>query len=103
MLSLKATKLTAKDKGEDPSLNGEAGIVTTVEVTAEGSCILLCSSMRMNEASLSGETMKYLPSLVLYCHGLFLDSEACLCRLSNSSSMFRGDAAEEPESHIRGL
>ena len=103
MLIPMAAKPTAMDNGDEPSLNGKEGSVTAVEVTADGSCLLLRSKMIEIEDNLSGDTTSSLTPLFSCSRGLFLGSNACLCCLSNVSSMFRGDATEEPESHVRGL
>lgn len=103
MLIPMAAKPTAMDNGDEPSLNGKAGSVTAVEVTADGSCLLLRSKMSPSERISSDGKTIFLTPLFSCSRGLFLGSNACLCCLSNVSSMFRGDATEEPESHVRGL
>ena len=45
----------------------------------------------------------FLALLLSYCCGFFIGNKAFLCCLSDGGSMFRGYAAEEPESHVRGL
>ena len=77
MIILMAAKQKAKDKREEPSLNGKAGIVMAVKVTTDGSGGLLCSCMIPSELILLGTT-DFLPPLFLYCHIPFLDSKACL-------------------------
>ena len=103
MLILMAAKPAAKDNGEEPSLNGKAGSVMAVEVTADDTGVRFRSSMIQSKANLSDCLMNILSSLLSYSRGLFLGSNACLCCLLNVSSMFRGDATGEPENHVRGL
>lgn len=103
MLIPMAAKPTAMDNGDEPSFNGKAGSVTAVEVTADGSCLLLRSKISPSERISSDGKTIFLTPLFSCSRGLFLGSNACLCCLSNVSSMFRGDATEEPESHVRGL
>mmetsp|Transcript_10361 Transcript_10361/g.25397 ORF Transcript_10361/g.25397 Transcript_10361/m.25397 type:complete len:179 (-) Transcript_10361:977-1513(-) len=85
---------TAKDKGEEPTLNGKAGVVTAVKAPARGAGGLLRSCPSEGQKS-------FLPPLFPHCRGLFIGSKACLCRVSNSSGMFGSDAAEEPECLVR--
>jgi len=84
-----AAKPTAQDKGEDPSLNGKAGVIAAVKAPSGGAGGLLRSCPSEGQKS-------FLSSLIPQCRGLFLGSMACLCCVLNGSVMFGSDAAEEP-------
>ena len=90
MIILMAAKQKAKDKREEPSLNGKAGVVSAVKAPAGGAGGLLRSCPLEGQKS-------FLPSLFPHCRGLFLGSNVCLCCFPNGSGMFCSDAVEEPE------
>ena len=77
--------------------------MSAVEVAADGARGLPCSFVSLSQRILLDGTTMVLTLQLSYCHGFFIGDKAFLCCLSDGSRMFRGDAAEEPESHIRGL
>ena len=81
-------KTTTKDKGEYPSLNGQAGIVSAVEATTDCVRGLPCSFASPSELILSDGKMAFLTPLLLYCRDFFIGGKAFLCCLLDDGSKY---------------